>query len=146
MDDARLQAIEDRLTIADLLHRYTDGIDRRDFEAVADCFTADAHLDYRSSGGPAGARDEVVGWLAEALAAVGLTRHHVTNQRVTLDGDRAHSEALFLHPMQLGGTTLLVGGRYVDDLVRTADGWRIERRVQHLDWMLGGDPATLTGR
>ncbi|MCX6386165.1 MAG: nuclear transport factor 2 family protein [Solirubrobacterales bacterium] len=36
-----------------------------------------------------------------------------------------------------GGDHYLVGGHYVDRLVRTADGWRIAHRTLHATWMEG---------
>ena len=36
------------------------------------------------------------------------------------------------------------GGRYLDELVRTDDGWRIAVRVTAQDWFSGTLPAELT--
>ncbi|MFC0527292.1 nuclear transport factor 2 family protein [Phytohabitans kaempferiae] len=58
------------------------------------------------------------------------TRHFVTPMHVTVDGDSATAVSYFLF---LGDTAnapaVKLFGVYTDDLVRTADGWRISRRV-----------------
>ena len=46
-----LQEISDRIEIQDLLSRYTDAIDRRDWDALDGVFTPDAFIDYTSVGG-----------------------------------------------------------------------------------------------
>ena len=46
--------ISDRLQIQALLVRYTKAIDDKDFDLLDQVFTPDAHIDYASSGGPAG--------------------------------------------------------------------------------------------
>ena len=42
-------------------------------------------------------------------------------------------------------TVLLFGGRYEDELERTADGWRISGRVHVVDWQAGPLPGRLLG-
>jgi hypothetical protein len=58
------------------------------------------------------------------------TRHLVVPLHVTVDGDTATAVSYFLF---LGETTttptLRMFGTYTDDLTRTPDGWRIQRRV-----------------
>ena len=48
------QEIADRLEIDQLLVRYVDAIDAKDWDLLDTVFTPDAHLDYSSSGGPEG--------------------------------------------------------------------------------------------
>lgn len=58
------------------------------------------------------------------------TRHFVVPMHVSVDGDTATAVSYFLF---LGDTatapSVKLFGVYTDDLVRTADGWRIRRRV-----------------
>ena len=49
-----LQEISDRLEIQELFVDYTQAIDRRNWDALDDVFTADAHIDYASTGGSVG--------------------------------------------------------------------------------------------
>lgn len=141
----------DREEVVEVLRRYAAAIDARDRETVRGLFTPDAVLDYRTTDGPRGSRDEVVDWLLDALAGVTLTQHLLTNHHVELDGDRATATTLMLNPLVLAtatddeATVLLFGGRYEDELVRTDDGWRISGRVHVVDWEAGPLPGRLRG-
>jgi hypothetical protein len=67
-----------------------------------------------------------------------MTQHFISNVEVDLDGDRAKVRALFYNPMQLPGMAQLsyCGGYYVHDMVRTPDGWKSERLVEHNEWFV----------
>jgi len=145
MADASLQAITDRLEIEELLTRYAWALDTKDFDALDDVFTADARIDYTSAGGIEGAYPEVKAWLAQVLPHFPAYQHLVTNVQVTIDGDTATSRAAFYNPMGQpkgdGISLFYVGGEYHDTLVRTADGWRIEERIEQTVWTDGDVPA-----
>ena len=47
-----MSSIEDRLAIQDLLARYADVVDRRDFDGLDNVFTTDARIDFSAFGGP----------------------------------------------------------------------------------------------
>lgn len=140
-----LQAVHDKLEIHELLYRYARAVDTNDFDLLNDVCTPDAHLDYTSAGCPAGPRDEMVAWLAEALAQVPVKQHIITNVEIDLDGDRARVRAMFHNPMRLPGMAEMsaCGGHYVHDVVRTADGWRSERVVEHNEWF--SNPPEVAG-
>src|SRR5690606_40438790 len=78
--DMDLQALQDRVEITDLLHRYARALDTKDWDLLASVFTPDAHLDYTSSGCPAGPRDEVVPWLARVLEPVPMRSEEHTSE------------------------------------------------------------------
>jgi hypothetical protein len=84
-----LQEISDRIEINDLLVRYTVAIDTKDWKLLDTCFTADADVDYTTSGGIKGKYPEVRAWLEKALAAFDMTQHLITNTTLELAGDRA---------------------------------------------------------
>lgn len=131
--------IADRLAIQDLLTRYCRAIDGLDWELLDRCFTADAFVDYTSSGGVSGPYPEVRAWLARVLPPFAVRQHLVTNFHVELAGDRAKSRTYFYNPMgrsrpEGGVEMFFVGGFYVDELVRTAAGWRISRRLEQQAW------------
>lgn len=128
----------DRMSIITNLRRYAYAIDDRDFDTVRDLFSRDAHLDYTSSGGPAGPRDEVVDWIEAGLAQVGATQHLVTNEMVSLDGAGASSRCYLFNPLlsaeEPPSTLLLLGGEYKDRWQRGPDGWRIVERTHTVLW------------
>lgn len=143
------QELADRAEIHDLIHRYAWAIDTRDWALLDACFTDDAHVDYSSNpGGVAGPYREVRAWLQRNLAAFAVMQHLMANVDVHLDGDRATARTMMVNPM--GARTregpphfFWIGGRYDDELVRTASGWRISRRVETLLWFEGSLPDEL---
>jgi hypothetical protein len=149
----------DREAIVELLRRYAEAIDARDRERVRGLFTPDAILDYSSTDGPRGERDEVVDWLLDALAGVTLTQHLLSNHDIEVTDDRATCRTLMLNPLVLAGTgdstgegtgdgeatVLLFGGSYDDQLTRTGAGWRIRHRVHTVTWQAGPLPGRLIG-
>jgi hypothetical protein len=130
-----LEELSDRLQINDLLVRYTTAIDNKDFELLDTCFTPDAHVDYTSSGGAVGKYPEVRAWLEKALKPFTAMMPLLGNGTVELHGDRASAKTYVFNPMGLpnkeGGLDMFrVGAFYVDELVRTEEGWRIAKRIE----------------
>ncbi len=149
MTDITDEQRRDRDAIVEVLRRYAAGIDGRDREAVRELFTPDAILDYRTTDGPRGPRDEVVDWLLDALAGVTFTQHLLTNHHVEVDGDAAWATTQMLNPLVMatgdGGeaSVVLFGGHYRDELVRTEEGWRICGRMHVVDWETEPVPGRL---
>ena len=52
-----LQEVSDRLEIQQLMAVYSNAIDQRNFDRLAEVFTPDAYIDYRAMGGIAGHYD-----------------------------------------------------------------------------------------
>ncbi|BBY16716.1 nuclear transport factor 2 family protein [Mycolicibacterium litorale] len=128
-----LAEISDRLEIQQLMVDYSSAIDQRRFDDLDRVFTPDAHIDYRATGGVEGSYPEVKKWLAEVLPNFPAYSHLVGNFDVRISGDTATSRAICFNPMVMGGETgqvYFVGIWYVDEFVRTADGWRMARRVE----------------
>jgi 3-phenylpropionate/cinnamic acid dioxygenase small subunit len=145
-----LQALADHLDIEDVLTRYAWALDSKHFDELDDVFTPDAHIDYTSSGGEAGAYPHVKAWLAKVLPHFPAYQHLVTNKQITIDGDRATSRSEFYNPMVMAkrdGTTSIffVGGEYHDQLIRTPNGWRITDRVETSVWTDGAVPQAPSG-
>jgi len=120
---------ETRLDVADLLVRYADCIDRRQWDELGECFTDDCDADYGSIGHWHSA-SEVVDWMRQAHDGAGHTMHRITNQRVTSPADglaaRSYVDALVMFADNQSGTRAV--GYYDDQLVRTDSGWRIAAR------------------
>ncbi len=150
MTEPTLQRIADRLEIEDVLTRYAWSIDSKSFDGLDDVFTADAQIDYTSSGGIAGAYPEVKAWLASVLPHFPAYQHLVTNKQIEVSGDTATSRSEFYNPMMQqkpdGSTSLFfVGGEYHDRLTRTASGWRIKERIEKSVWTDGDMPTAVPG-
>jgi len=133
-----LQQISDRIEIHDLLMRYSYAIDTRNFDALDDVFTPDAHIDYSVFGGSVGNLAETKQFLGEAMPMFSTLQHMVSGTTITFTGDDSADTKTQCHnPMTMGeDETLMVCGLwYVDKLVRTADGWRIKERVEEKVYM-----------
>ena len=120
---------EDRQDISDLLVRYATGIDRRDWALFRTVFTDDCELDYGEIGVWNGI-DAVTDFMEQVHAMAGHTMHRMSNQVITVDGDtaeaRTYVDALIMAGDNKSGVNGI--GFYDDEIVRTADGWRIARR------------------
>ncbi|MGH3641171.1 MAG: nuclear transport factor 2 family protein [Mycobacterium sp.] len=131
-----LEEISDRLEIQQLLVDYSSAIDKRRFDDLDLVFTSDAYIDYRAMGGIDGAFPDVKKWLSEVLPNFPAYSHLIGNFDVKISrdpaGDTATSRILCFNPMVLGGDgqVLFCGLWYDDEFIRTADGWRMTRRVE----------------
>jgi 3-phenylpropionate/cinnamic acid dioxygenase small subunit len=120
---------EDRQDISELLVRYATGIDRRDWPLFRTVFTDDCELDYGEIGTWQGV-DAVTEFMDKTHAMAGHTLHRLTNQVIAVDGDNATARTYIDAVIMFGDNQAGVNawGFYDDDVVRTADGWRIARR------------------
>ena len=133
----------DELDVQRVLYDYAWACDNGDWNLLRSVFSEDARLDYSSTGGPAGGRDAVVGWLEESLSQVQMIQHVVSNFQIDVDGDRAAGRAMFMTSVRIAGMedVLFTGGYYHLALTRGAEGWRIERLVEDNRWMSGRPPG-----
>jgi len=125
-------ALADREAIRELLHRYALAVDRKQIDAVASCFTPDCAYEGALGTGTIG---HALRALELAFERYARTMHMIGTQELRIDGDTAHVETYCVaYHVRMGGGHLTVGVRYLDDLVRGPDGWRIHRRVVRSDW------------
>jgi len=145
---ADLQHVADRLAIAEVLARYCRGIDRCDRDELTQVFTDDARIDYGDGAKPLG---ETVAGLMAGLGAMRLTHHNIGNVICEIAGERARAEtycvALHILPGNApdeasGDIEMVVGGRYLDTLVKRDGAWKIAERLYVMDWNRQG-PATM---
>jgi hypothetical protein len=150
---ARVQAIEDKQQIGELLQREAQAIDSHDPRLIASMFTIDCEYmvgEARLAGRAAivavyedkgGVRSRAWG-----VDAIEIITHLVSNVVVRLEGDTAVAESV------LTGTVfgprsgaMVMRTRNIlrhDDLVRDSFGqWLIARRVQVLRWMAETAPT-----
>lgn len=128
-----LEQISDRLEIQQLLIDYSTAIDQKRFDDLDAVFTPDAYIDYSVTGGIEGQFPEVKAWLKEVLPNFPAYYHMLGNVDIRVSGDTATSRAICFNPMVMGGEAAqiyFVGIWYVDEFVRTEQGWRMSKRVE----------------
>ncbi len=142
--DSELRDLLDRDAVRDLVVRFANAFDLRDWDALRVCLAAEIFVDYSAfRGEPPGtvAADAYVAARASALSAL-KTQHLSMNHQVTLAGDRAECFSAFLiHRVApsapAGADTLDTAGHYWHGCARTPDGWRIDRIRQAVLWTRG---------
>jgi hypothetical protein len=132
----------DLLQIQRLMYDYAWGCDERDWALLGSVFSDDAELDYTSTDGPAGGRDEVVAWLEASLSTVRI-QHVVSNFRIDVTGDSAAGKAMFFTTVHLDGLDepLTTGGYYDLGFVRVDGVWKVRRLYEDNRWMHPSPPA-----
>jgi hypothetical protein len=136
-DSTTLELVLAERAITRVLNRYAQGVDRRVFEQIADCYWPDG-----SDNRVDGSIGDYVSWLREVLPNVATSTHQYTNVLIDVDlgASTAQSEAyclnvsVFADPVAQGRHRLMTCLRYLDDW-RCRDGeWRILHRVVVRDW------------
>lgn len=128
----------DRVAIQELMASYMWALGDRDWGTWRAVFADDAHLDYSTAGGPVGDVATAAAWLETTLSGFAAVVGHGADVVVRFDRDdrdRAVVRSHYRMMMKLDGdppTRIEAIGSYADVVVRTADGWRIAERVEHL--------------
>ncbi|MCA6091349.1 nuclear transport factor 2 family protein [Streptomyces sp. SCA3-4] len=143
-----LQGLVDRAEITDLMDRYLRSLDDGVFdEEWARTFhTEDVTADMPI--GTVHGRDALLDHVSRGMALFDRTVHLSTNAVIELDGDRAtvRSAQLSTHVLADGSDGLFVSAGHVDnELVRTADGWRISASALRVVWTQGTPPRLPDG-
>ena len=132
---ARLLAAADRQDITACVYSLARAIDRCDKALLTRCFHEDATDDHGAFKGTAA---EFSDWVMEELKKFERTQHLICNINITLNGEKAASEAYFLAhhviPAPDGKLDMIAAGRYLDRFERRGGEWRIAHRHAVYDW------------
>jgi uncharacterized protein (TIGR02246 family) len=144
--EQRIQKLEDRAGIQDLVARYFKVTDDDDAVALADCFTTDARFIATGFEGGTG-RDGVMAFLKSARSAMQQTVHTPHYVHIEFKGpDEADGTVMAHLEIGIGGTTVYGAVRYLDTYAREGGKWRIatrEMRTVHLaSWDLVASSMT----
>ncbi len=110
---------------------------------VAGFNPAPATTDYSANGLEAAdfARNDLVTIVRDAVSGYTATQHLSPNHVIDFDvGDPDRAVCMSYMYAQHhadapeNGEFLFLGGSYTNQMVRTADGWRIERLIQYVSW------------
>ncbi len=130
------QELVDYIAIKRILDLYMSALDRQDLTDMSVCFTDDADLHYHADLEDESKGDRRIGSQSfagppfERLAKLASTNHTLSNSVIKIDGNRATADSrgfTYLLNSEKGEVSMRAV-RYLDDLVRTPNGWRIARR------------------
>jgi hypothetical protein len=148
--EARIQRLEDRDAIVDVVIKYATSIDRADWAAYAEVLTDPVHIDFSGAGLPAAdlPRDAFGGFAQQGLEAW-TARQHISPNHVVVFDDSDPDKAICYSYMYAqhylkdapGGEFYLMRGSYDNYLVRTPEGWKIASLTQHVSWLEGNQNA-----
>jgi 3-phenylpropionate/cinnamic acid dioxygenase small subunit len=141
-----MQEMSDRFEIQDLLHRYAQIIDSKEFDSLREeIFCPDAFIDYSVFGGSKGNVETTIEFLHKAMKLFPNTQHLNANIQIELDGDRATGRVMCLNPQEIAlpdreKHIFFCGLWYIDDYRRTERGWRIAKRVEEKSFVFNAPP------
>lgn len=118
----------DEQQVLNLLSDYCWYVDRRDVTAIVSLFAAEGFFDL-GFGRVHRGHDELRG-MYRRLDAYTATSHHCTTPRLDLHGDSgAVRSAMYAFHRRHDGSVLQLWGAYLDQVVRSPDGWRFAART-----------------
>jgi len=135
--EARLQEVEDQLEIQRVITDYSANLDARNYDGYVGLFTEDGI--WQNGDTVQNGQGEIRGMLENLFGPENpefvntSSFHQVSNFEINVDGDTAHAKSrfIFIGRGEGGAPTGQLSGQYEDDLVRTADGWKIAHRNDH---------------
>ena len=142
---ADLASLLDERDIVKVVNRYCFALDTKDWADLDNVFLPNATADLSTPTLLVG-REAIVDRIRAALHHLDDSQHLVGNHQVTIDGDsathRCYLQAQHVRHAAVGGPNYIIGGRYEDQLLRTADGWRIAHRTLAVMWKEGNLAVT----
>ncbi len=138
---AEVRRLADRDEIRDVFARFAAAMDVQDWALLEGVFAPEIVFDHsrQTWSGPVEevwtGREHVLREMRGGVSRHVVANHVITNERITLDGDRARAAA-YLHSIHLDDADHAEehadhGAWYLAELVRTADGWRFSR-LRHI--------------
>lgn len=150
---ADLQHLQISAALIANYNSYAEGLDSKNWSLVRDCFSDEVYIDYGAISAPSG--DPAVprqadAWLGELQSVINrfdITRHAITNHRVSIDGDRVSCRAYLSadhvkfrdRDMPLVGDDdiVTVVGEYCNYYRLESGRWKICRSELVVNWSRG---------
>lgn len=159
MTDEHLQLLLDRSEIERVVYDYAAGLDTKDWALWRSIFTDEVQVKFRPAAESAftGLGHEWLTMTAEEwvegrrvlFSGLATTQHQMSNPRITIEGDAAtctmYMQATHFMPGR-PDVEYTLGGYYVDDLVRTPQGWKLTRVNLNVTWERGDATMLESGR
>ena len=135
--DPAVQALVDRAAIRDVIMRYALAVDGRDFDALRDCFTPDAHAKYSDWFDDSGV-DKIIPFVS-GVAHFEVTQHFFGQSLIEVRGDEADARTYSNnHHFYTGDDgrryARVQGNLYTERFVRRDSEWRIADLTLTMLW------------
>lgn len=137
--ERRIQAIEDRLAIQQLVSTYGIMLDDRNYEAVGELYTEDARFwQHAGDTTDASTRVGIIDFYRERLGHCGPSYHYHHGNVVTFnDSHNAHGIVTSHAELGIEGRMIMVGLRYHDRYRKGDDGkWRFSERETYFHYLM----------
>jgi len=146
--EKRVQQLQDEKAIREVVIRYGEYLDARDYAAYASLFASDGIWTggFGSATGPAAIQEMLEKNLGKPEQGFinKANFHLMTTVVVDVDGDtaKARSRYTFFTASPEKRPTVVLAGRYVDEFVRENGTWKIKKRTTHgvIPYRDGNDP------
>ncbi len=146
--EKRVQQLQDQQAVREVLIRYGEYLDARDYAGYASLFAKDGVWTggFGSATGPAAIQEMLEKNLGKPEPGFinKANFHLMTTAVVEVDGDtaKARSRYTFFTASPDNRPTAALAGRYVDELVRENGTWKIKKRTTHgvIPYRDGNDP------
>jgi ketosteroid isomerase-like protein len=124
--EKEINDILDRVEIAEVMYKYADSQDRRDWELYATCFSKDVRCRIEELGINDQGVDAVIASAKRILEAMPLTQHVIATPNIHVQGDEADG-TFYVHATHIlqDGRRVAVGARYTEKFARLQGEWRI---------------------
>jgi hypothetical protein len=149
MKEVDVQQLIERTAISDVVYAYATGLDRRDWKLFRSIFMDSIDMDFRSVGLRRD-RYDADEWVRDAkqlFAGFEATQHTSTNHVLELCGDEATctSNMQATHfvarepndGLEDGADCWTIGGYYINELVRSTQGWKLAKVTLKVTWQTG---------
>lgn len=142
-ESSRMRA-DETVPIRIVLERYFHGLDARDADELASCFSPQAAVRYHGAGaeftlqgGPAIARH-----LIATVSRFTATVHMLANTVIQVDGEVAKVDSFAIANVVIPDRTLVRGLRYRDVFTQRSGNWTIEERTHEPLWQYEAPTVT----
>ena len=130
-----LAELADREAIRECLYRYSRGVDRLDAEMIRSAYWPDCTDTHMAFTGNA---EEFIAWSFPIMGTMDQSQHTIGNVLMTIRGNLADVESYFYgyHRVNTpeGKKDVIGAGRYIDQLEKRGEEWRIWKRLVITDW------------
>ena len=129
-----VRRVDDRQQLAELLSRYGTAVDDRDFDTLSRLFAPDAVFH-----GIEG-RQPIIDYMRARTSTFSTSSHYALTWHFDFaSDDRARGVVNAHAELCIGGKTVRLALRYLDDYVRSAGTWVIQQRVLRFRYVLPFD-------